>query len=302
MDESTFTDGDGVVVGYRRWVPSDPTGIALVLHGASEHSGRYARLAAALGADGWATYAVDHRGHGRTAPSTGRGIMGPRGIDGVLDDVAELRRLALGEQGELPVVVIGHSMGSIIALGYIERDGAGLAGCVLSGAPGVAEGIAELAAAVRQMAEGGMADVGVEALGPFNASFEPARTPYDWLSRDEAEVDAYIADPDCGDDLLLTYGYVAEIMELSARAATADAIATIPAQLPLLLVTGDRDPVSNDAAGVRLLEAALRDTGHDVTARYYPGARHEVLNETNRDEVETDIVSWLRKVATSGRR
>ena len=294
MHEATFTDRDGIDVGYRRWLPESVRGIVLVLHGASEHGGRYDRFAGALVAEGWAVHAIDHRGHGLTSASTGRGIMGPRGIDGVLDDIDELRRLAVAEHGDVPVVVFGHSMGSLIALAYVERSGQGLLGCVLSGSPGVAEGVADLAAAVRQLADDGMADVGVEALGPFNASFEPARTPYDWLSRDDAEVDAYIADPDCGDDLLLTYGYLAEIMTMSAASGERDAIASIPTALPFLLVAGERDAVSNDAANVRALEQVLRDTGHDVTARYYPDARHEVLNETNRDEVQSDIVAWLR--------
>ena len=146
---------------------------------------------------------------------------------------------------------------------------------------------------IADVADGGMADEVMDALSPFNEPFEPARTPYDWLSRDPAEVDAYIADPDCGDQLPLTYGFLAEIMELGARSTTPEGLGTIPAALPVLLVTGDQDPVSNDAANVRVLEQALRDRGLDVTAHYYEGARHEVLNETNRTEVQTDIVRWL---------
>jgi len=294
VQEATLTDADGVTIGYRRWVPANPAGIVLVLHGASEHGGRYDRFARVLNDEGWAVYAPDHRGHGRTAAATGRGIIGPGGLDGVLRDVDDLRRLAVDEVGALPVVVFGHSMGSLIALGYVERFGDGLVGCVLSGSAGVApEGGREVAVAVRDMAEGGMAETPVEMLGPFNESFEPARTPYDWLSRDEAEVDAYVADPDCGDELLLTYGYIAELMTVGLDATEEAAIARIPTTLPFLLVTGARDPVSNDGAQVRELEARLRETGHDVTAHYYADARHELLNETNRDDVHRDVVEWL---------
>jgi alpha-beta hydrolase superfamily lysophospholipase len=293
MEQGTFEDADGVEVAYRRVVPAEPAGIVLVLHGASEHGGRYDRFGTALAGRGWAAYAPDHRGHGRTAASSGRGRMGPGGAEGLLRDVDDLRRRALEELGDLPTVVFGHSMGSLVALAYVERSGTGLAGCILSGNGGIAEGLADLAAMVRQVADGGMADEAMDALGPFNEPFEPARTPYDWLSRDPAEVDAYIADPDCGDHLPLTYGFLAEIMALGAASTTAEALGTIPAALPFLLVTGDRDPVSNDAANVRVLEQALRNRGLGVTARYYAGARHEVLNETNRDEVQADIVSWL---------
>lgn len=294
MEKLCFTDADGIEIGYRRWLPPTARGIVVVLHGASEHGGRYDRFATALVDEGWAVYAIDHRGHGLTSKSTGRGIMGPRGGDGMLDDIDGLRAVAVDEHGDVPLVVFGHSMGSLIALAYVERSGTGLHGCVLSGSPGVSEGVADMAAMVRQMADGGMADTTLEALSPFNASFEPARTPYDWLSRDEAEVDAYIADPDCGDELPFTYGFLAEIMHLTAAATGRDAIESIPVGLPLLLVSGERDAASNDAANVRALELVLRETGHDVTARYYPDARHEVLNEINRDEVTADIVGWLR--------
>jgi alpha-beta hydrolase superfamily lysophospholipase len=293
MDQGAFEDADGVEVAYRRVVPAVPRGIVLVLHGASEHGGRYDRFARELAEHSWAAYAPDHRGHGRTALSSGRGRMGPGGAEGLLRDVDQLRGLAVEEVGDVPVVVFGHSMGSLIAIGYIERSGTGLAGCILSGNGGIADGLADLATMVRQVAEGGMADEVMDALSPFNEPFEPARTPYDWLSRDPAEVDAYIADPDCGDQLPLTYGFLAEIMELGARSTTPEGLGTIPAALPLLLVTGDQDPVSNDAANVRVLEQALRDRGLPVTAHYYEGARHEVLNETNRAEVQTDIVRWL---------
>jgi alpha-beta hydrolase superfamily lysophospholipase len=296
VEKLSFEDADGIEVGYRRWLPTATRGIVLVLHGASEHGGRYDRFANALVDDGWAVYAIDHRGHGLTSTSTGRGIMGPRGADGLLDDIDQLRALAVVEQGDVPLVVFGHSMGSLIALAYVERAGAGLVGCVLSGSPGMSDGVAEMAAMVRQMADSGMADATIEALSPFNASFEPARTPYDWLSRDEAEVDAYIADPDCGDELPFTYGFLAEIMSVTSEATERDAIASVPVGMKLLLVSGERDAASNDAAAARLLEQALRETGHDVVARYYPDARHELLNEINRDEVTDDIIGWLREL------
>ena len=136
MDQGAFEDADGVEVAYRRVVPTEPRGIVLVLHGASEHGGRYDRFARDLAEHGWAAYAPDHRGHGRTAASSGRGRMGPGGAAGLLRDVDQLRGLAIEEVGDLPVVVFGHSMGSLIALGYIERSGTGLAGCILSGQRG----------------------------------------------------------------------------------------------------------------------------------------------------------------------
>ena len=214
----------------------------------------------------------------------------------LLDDLGRLEQIARSEHAGVPIVLFGHSMGAMLALAYAERPGHSLDGLGLSGSPGVAEALRDLAEALGGAADGGLADEPVAALSGLNASFEPARTPYDWLSRDEAEVDAYVADPLCGDDMPMTYRFVADLLSLAAAEAAPEAIASIPAGLPVLLLTGERDPVSSDAAGVRLLEARLRERGLPVTAHYYPDARHEVLNETNRDDVTADLMTWLDQV------
>jgi alpha-beta hydrolase superfamily lysophospholipase len=131
-------------------------------------------------------------------------------------------------------------------------------------------------------------------LGGYNAGFEPARTGYDWLSRDEAEVDAYIADPFCGDSNPLTYGFFSELLAVGVPSVEPDALASIPSSVPVLLVAGSEDPVGGPGgAGVAELERRLRAAGLDVDSRRYEGARHEILNETNRDEVTADIIGWL---------
>jgi len=297
MDEATFRDSDGVEVFYRRWLPAgEPVLAVLVAHGMSEHSGRYGRLAAALTAQGYAVYAPDHRGHGRTAAATGVGRTGPSGIAGALADIGQLRRIAAAELADPPVVLLGHSMGSMLAQAYAEGDGDGLAGLVLSGSPGRDEGLADLAAAAQSLVDAGMGDDPVAALATFNAPFEPARTPFDWLSRDAAEVDAYLADPWCGDQHPVTYGFVADLLTVTAAAMDSTGIAQLTASTPVLLLTGDADPVSDGGANVRALEAALRDAGVSVDAHYYAGARHEIFNETNREEVVADLLTWLRRV------
>ena len=132
-------------------------------------------------------------------------------------------------------------------------------------------------------------------LGSFNTRFEPARTRFDWLSRDPREVDAYIADRYCGDSWPLSYSYVVEIMRMASDTMQAPAIARIPKALPVLLITGEADPASNMAVQVRELERRLRAARLGVTARYYAEARHELLNETNREEVHKDVVAWLER-------
>jgi alpha-beta hydrolase superfamily lysophospholipase len=296
-DLHVFQSVDGVRVTYRRWLPDDEVRATIQLvHGASEHSGRYDRLASALTARGFAVYSMDLRGHGRTAEGTGTGRFGASGFEGVLHDVRALQLIAAEEHPGVPRLLLGHSMGSVIALASAERDGAGLAGLVLSGPLGVNPDLADTVSQLEVALANGMADASLDALGAFNESFQPARTPYDWLSRDDAEVDAYIADPLAGDEMPLTYGYAAEVFGASVRASGPEGIAGLPDGLPVLLVSGSRDPVGGVEAGqVTALAGLLRDRGLPVEQHVYPEARHEVFNETNRYEVVTDLLDWLER-------
>ncbi|MGY1685325.1 alpha/beta fold hydrolase [Geodermatophilus sp. SYSU D00867] len=300
-DPTLVPAADGTRLAERRWTPDgEVRAVVQVVHGLSEHAGRYGRLAAALTARGFAVAAQDQRGHGLTARSTGPGRFGDpaaghaAGSDAVLDDVRELgRRLAADHPG-VPSVLLGHSLGSAVALASAERDGDGLAGLVLSGPIGVAPHLAATAEQLEAAVAGGAGDEPMEALAAFNAPFEPARTPYDWLTRDPAEVDAYLADPLCGDDVPPTHRYGAGMFALAARAATPEAVAGLPDGLPVLLLSGRRDPVGGeDAAQVTALAGLLRERGLPVEQHVYPDARHEVFNETNRDEVTADLLAWL---------
>src|SRR5262245_19847423 len=134
MDELEFRDAEGVSVFYRRWLPPGGAALALVIaHGMSEHSGRYRRIASALRDRGYAVYAPDHRGHGRTAASTGKGRAGPGGIEAVLRDLEQLIELVRADVGARPIVLFGHSMGALLAQAFAERHGSQLSGLALSG-------------------------------------------------------------------------------------------------------------------------------------------------------------------------
>jgi alpha-beta hydrolase superfamily lysophospholipase len=290
---------DGSRVRYRRWLPDgDLRATVQLVHGASEHSGRYGRLAEALTARGYGVWAMDLRGHGRTAESTGIGRFGNGlGVDTVLDDVDALHLVIADEHPGVPRVLLGHSMGSIIALASAERNGADLAALVLSGPIGVAPQLADSVTALEEAVAAGVADHALDALGPFNEKFEPARTRYDWLSRDPAEVDKYVADPLSGDEMPLTVAYAAGVFALAVRAATPEAVATLPDGLPVLLLSGQLDPVGgDDAVQVTALAQLFTERGLPVEQHVYPEARHEVFNETNRDEVVGDLLSWLDTV------
>jgi alpha-beta hydrolase superfamily lysophospholipase len=284
----------GVHVTYRRWLPDGEVRATVqVVHGASEHSGRYDRLAAALTGRGLAVHALDLRGHGRTAEGTGTGRFGAPGVDGVLADVRALHRVAAEQHPGLPRLLLGHSMGSIIALAAAEADGGDLAGLVLSGPLGADPALAGTVTQLEAAVAAGLGEQPLD-LGTFNESFEPARTRYDWLSRDDAEVDAYLADPLAGDEMPLTCDYAAGVFGMNVRATTAEGVAQLPDGLPVLLLSGQRDPVGGvDAAHVTALAGLLRDRGLPVEQHVYPDARHEVFNETNRDEVVADLLGWI---------
>lgn len=293
-DVLTFKDADGIEISYRRWLPAgDPKAIVQVAHGASEHSERYDRFARFLTERGYAVYADDHRGHGLTAKITGVGKSGPGGWNAMVDDLRELANVARADIGDVPLVLFGHSMGSFLAQLFIQRYGGEIDGVVLSGSSGGLAAIADTVAMLESMP----ADEPAPIFGPLNAPFEPARTPFDWLSRDEAEVDKYVADPMCGDDHPLTIGFVVDMMRGGMDTWKPENEATVPKDLPILLITGEADPVSEGGKTVRELEARYKANGvKDVTGLYYPEARHELLNETNRDDVQNDVGEWLDRI------
>ena len=291
MDERTFVDAHGVELFARWWTIDAPRGVVLISHGASEHSGRYDRFAQALNASGFAAVALDQRGHGRTASATGRGIMGPGGGHAVIDDLHELRAAAQAREGrEVPVFLFGHSMGSLIGLAYLTHHADGLAGSVLCGIAADIDNAASLAALLQGFADAGMRnEPAVDLFSANNTPFDPARTPYDWLSRDPDEVDRYIADPMCGDDNPLTYGYLIDLFDVVAPAR--DQLASI--SCPVLVIAGDQDPAAGMGANATILADALTAAGAHADLTLYEGARHELLNETNRDQVTADIIRWL---------
>lgn len=274
---------DGAAIAAYRSLPAgDARGIVQIAHGMAEHFGRYGHLTNRLTAAGYAVYANDHRGHGGSAGVYGLGDFGPRGFQAVVDDMAELTRLARRETPGRPLALFGHSMGSFASQRYLLDHPADLGALVLCGT-----------AAIDKLLETLLAGGGPVTLEVMNASFEPARTPLDWLSRDAAEVDAYIADPMCG--FALTDASLQSLFGLCAGSRIDQRLADVRSELPILVLSGEVDPVVGPAqAFVRALIRGYQDAGlTNISHQVYPGARHELLNETCRDEVERDLVAWL---------
>lgn len=284
-EDFSFTSEDGIEIAYYRWrAEGKASGIVQIAHGMGEHAFRYAHVAEALNQAGFHVFANDHRGHGRTAPNReSLGDLGGAGWDGLVADMVTLTRLARTREGRLPLVLLGHSMGSFAAQQYVIDNSASIAGLVLSGS-----------AAIDKLP----IDPSREAdLTAFNAAFEPARTQHDWLSRDPAAVDAYEADPLCG------FGVNKRAMESMAanalRLADPAALAQIRKDLPIYIFAGDKDPVNHNLEWLKPVAERYRAAGiANVSEKYYPDGRHEMLNETNRDEVLRDLVSWIKKTIT----
>jgi alpha-beta hydrolase superfamily lysophospholipase len=182
-------------------------------------------------------------------------------------------------------------MGSLIALGYLGQHAKGLAGSVLCGIPVNVDDAPSLGTLLQSVADPATRDEPVtDLLGDNNAPFEPVRTPSDWLSRDPDEVDRFVADPMCGEGNPLTYGYLIDLFNVIAPVR--DRLASIPC--PVFVIAGDQDPAAAMGAHASTLAHAFEAAGVPVSLTLYDGARHELLNETNRDEVTADIIDWLQ--------
>ena len=249
------------------WRAQRPCGTVVIAHGMAEHALRYTRLVQCLNAEGLSVLAMDHRAHGRTSGPAGLGDFGAAGWDALVADLDPLieRACACG----LPVILLAHSMGAAAAQQYVTDQGAKLAALVLSGTtlrnPG-------------------------QPIPDYNAAFAP-RTGYEWLSRDPLEVDAYVNDVLCGFE---GQTVINGMDRTDARRVDPARLACIPAALPVLLIAGDADPVNDNLQGLHYLAQCWRAAGVlAIDTLYYPGGRHEMFNEVNRDEVTRDLLDWI---------
>ncbi|MGH8449626.1 lysophospholipase [Pseudomonas sp.] len=306
MNHSTFwlTANDRSRLYVNQWLPEGPAKAMIMLsHGMAEHSGRYARLAQALCAAGYGLYAPDQRGHGRTADEGTLGLYAEDdGWSKVVGDLASLNQHIALKQPGLPIILLGHSMGSYIAQAYLLHHSASLDGVILSGSnfqPVTlyrAAGVIARIERARQSLRGRSALIDFLSFGSFNKAFKPNRTAFDWLSRDPDEVDKYINDPLCG--FRCTNQLWIDLLGGLQQISKASNLAQIDPGLPILVMGGECDPVS-EGKRLKSLAHALREAGcQHLQLNIYPQARHEVFNETNRDEVTADVLTWLDQALT----
>ena len=285
--ELSYKSADGTKIVAYRWDPEGPPRAAVQLtHGMGEHARRYDHVARALNDAGFVVYAQDHRGHGASADPGMHGNLGQGGWAALVDDIGLLSAKIRADHPDLPLILLGHSMGSFAVQQYLFDHSADADGVVLTGT-----------AAIDLLEDALDLDQPID-LAMFNAPFQPARTDYDWLSRDEAIVDAYVADEWCGFGIDTAS---ARAMFLGARRGADPAqVAAIRSNLPLYIAVGQSDPVNGGLALLTPLTDRYKAAGlTDVTVRIYPDARHEILNETNRDEIIAELNGWLDRVVSS---
>ena len=275
-------------------------GVVQIAHGMAEHAARYAYFARCLNKAGYAVYANDHRGHGRSAESESQqGYLGGKnGFDLLIADMAHLAQIAQANHPNIPLFLFGHSMGSFASQRFL-MDYADLTdGLILSGSngkQGAALSLGRWIAGIERTLRGDRAKSNLLnrlSFGAYNKKIAPNRTPYDWLSRDEASVDRYIADPWCG--AVFPTSFFTGFFDTLLYIENPKHFHKIPTSIPIIILSGDQDPVGSFGKGVAELYNRYRSVGvQEVIMKLYTGARHEILNELNRDDVIQDILDFL---------
>ncbi len=299
----TLPAADGIQLFVYCWLPSSqPRAVVQIVHGLAEHAARYARLAQVLTSAGYAVYANDHRGHGRTAKSPDElGIFAAQhGWRKCVDDLWQLNRHIAATHPGVPIFMLGHSMGAALAEQFMGEHGDALAGVVLSGSSGKLTQMAKLGRLIARAerlhlgARGKSNLIQSLTFEAFNKQFAPARTAFDWLSRDPAEVDKYVSDPLCG--FVPRVQLWVEMLDATNAISSPAHRKSVPKNLPVYVIAGERDPVSGNTRQLRAWIEEYRAAGMEkLQHHFYPEARHELFNEINRDEVTQDLLGWLEQ-------
>ncbi|CED61557.1 Hydrolase, alpha/beta fold family [Moritella viscosa] len=294
---SLLTAADGRKIKLFAWLPEQEVRYVMVLsHGMAEHIQRYEAFALACNTAGIAVYGANHRGHGNDAPVLGH--YADEGgwlkvicdLDLIIDDVTQ--------RHTVPLILFGHSMGSFIAQQYAILHGNKLKGLILSGSNyqnPLMYKLVGIAIKIEKMRIGARSPsrfLDFVSFGAFNRKFKPVRTTSDWLSRDQKQVDKYIHDDYCGFSCSPQFwlDFMSGLISISQKSE----IAKIPKHLPIYLFSGDKDPVGLQGEGVLALKLHMTNNGCErVRCKLYPDGRHEMLNESNANEVFNDVITWV---------
>lgn len=304
MQTDTFTmlNAQGMHVFVYQWLPDGQTPIRAILqiaHGMCETGNRYEELAELLTQHGYAVYCNDHRGHGQTAGLELLGDAGEDGFEGMIEDQLLLASVLKKRHASVPHYLMGHSMGSFLTQKIMCLNGDVFDGFILSGTNGPQKLLTfgmNLAAVQMRFQGSTHPSLMLNAIvfGPYSKGFGAIRTPFDWLSRDEKEVDKYIDDPYCGK--VCSARFFRDFFKLLSQIHKPSLMEGLRKDKPVYIFSGEEDPVGHRGEGVKHLIELYRKYGiEDLEYRLYPGGRHEMLHEINRDEVAADVLDWLER-------
>ncbi|MBS1480296.1 MAG: alpha/beta hydrolase [Christensenellaceae bacterium] len=285
----------------RVWEPENqPKAVLQIVHGMAEHIERYDRFARYLNQNSILVVGADNASHGKSISKDGiRGYFGAEhGWNSLIQDIQSVHSIIKQSYCGLPCILFGHSMGSFLARSYAARHGDDLDGFIFCGTAGKNPALPVAKVLARSEIRKNGASTPSRLLdklsfGAYNNAFKPNRTPFDWLSRDEAEVDKYVDDPACG--FVFTAAGFRDLFDGLGEVSGPQWARRVPKR-PILLIAGDADPVGANGKGVKQVEAWLVQSGHRVKCILYPGARHELLNETNREQVSDDVRLFVEGV------
>lgn len=304
MTSFRFTASDGASLAAYKWAPATRAqGVIHILHGLAEHAARYTRTARSLNSHGYVVYASDLRGHGQTARAQDElGFWTEEGgWDRIVLDGIEMLEAEALENAGLPVMLLGHSLGSYLAQRILYERPNLLRAAVLSAPNGKPSWLAQAGRVIARAERLRLGKHGRSQLinsltfGKFNEPFAPVATPFDWLSRDPAEVKLYFNDSRCG--FLSTTQLWVDFLDGIAELARPEHKQRIRPTFPLYILAGGSDPVCANGKGAQALAQEYKAAGlMNVTCKIYPEGRHEMLNEVNRQEVMNDLVQWLDTV------
>lgn len=298
-----LTSKDGESFCYYKWLANSKVpfkGVVQIAHGLGEHAGRYDDIAHLLQGEGYEVYANDHRAHGKTAEMKRLfGFYdGNEYFEDCVEDMHTLSELMKSEHPKSKFILFGHSMGSLLSRKYVIKYGTELDALILSGTASFIKGLGNIglvtATAVTTVRGRARQNEFLKSFffGEFNKKFKPNRTKLDWISSDEKQVDLFAEDPYRIEDFSL--GVFLDIIKNSKKLNKPEAFKATPKDLPILMFSGDKDPVGEMGKGVKRVAKQYEKRGmNDFTFNLYEGGRHEMLNETNGESVKQEVISWL---------
>ncbi|MDL4839313.1 alpha/beta hydrolase [Aquibacillus rhizosphaerae] len=306
MDLENFwlTMKDQQEVYIQKWShqTDHPKAIIQLSHGMAEHIERYDEFASFLVRNGFFVYGNDHRGHGKTGETQGRlGYFSDElGFEKTTDDLIEITKYIQMVYPNVPIILLGHSMGSFLARRYIQKNIDLLSGVILSGTgsyPQLITKIGVLIAKIEIRNKGKTIPskrLNNIAFGAFNKPFKDGDTAFDWLSRDKQQVSNFVEDPYTG--FTPTTGFFYDLFDGIDKIHNRKLMRNIPRDLPMLFISGDKDPVGAQSIGVKKVISQYEKVGiSNITSHFYKDGRHEMLNEINRQEVFEDVLNWINR-------